>query len=255
MPAAPQPEGPFPNTRWSRVVRLRETDAAARRAALEELCQTYLRPVTLYLAALGGGQDAEDIAQDFFATFLRQAGFERADPNIGRLRAYLKTAARHHFLHWKRDHATLRAGGGVAHTSLDELATELPGDDAPSAASYDLDWALAVLGQALAALRAGYAERGRTELFEALKPALLGAAEALPARLAEQLGLSPNALAVEQHRARRRLAELLRAAVADTVADPREVEPELRHLLAVLAQRGEREGARTPPSAAAASNA
>ena len=75
-------------------------------------------------------------------------------------------------------------------------------------------------------------------LFEQLKPALLGANDALPPSVAAELGLSPNALAVEQHRARRRLAEALRAAVAETVADAAEVEPELRHLLATLAQRG-----------------
>ncbi len=240
-PTASQPavDGPFPVTRWSRVVRVKEAaDADLRRAALNELCTTYLRPVTAYLAALGCGQEAEDVAQDFFATFLRQAGFERADPDLGRLRAYLKTAIRHHFLHWKRHQATLRAGGGVNHTSLDELGDIGPATDGAPEADYDRDWALAVLAQALASLRNAYAERGRAALFEQLKPALLGANDALPPSVAAELGLSPNALAVEQHRARRRLAEALRAAVAETVADAAEVEPELRHLLATLAQRG-----------------
>lgn len=240
-PTASQPaaDGPFPVTRWSRVVRVKEAaDADLRRAALNELCTTYLRPVTAYLAALGCGQEAEDVAQDFFATFLRQAGFERADPDLGRLRAYLKTAIRHHFLHWKRDRGTLRAGGGVSHTSIDELGEAGPAADGEPEASYDRDWALAVLTQALANLRASYAERGRAALFEQLKPALLGANDACSPSVAAELGLTPNALAVEQHRARRRLAEALRAAVADTVADAAEVEPELRHLLAILTQHG-----------------
>lgn len=239
-PTASQPvaDGPFPVTRWSRVVRVREAaDADLRRAALDELCTSYLRPVTAYLAALGCGQEAEDVAQDFFATFLRRAGFEHADPNIGRLRAYLKTAVRHHFLHWKRDRATLRAGGGVSHASLDELGEAGPAAGAPEA-DYDRDWALAVLTQALTSLRASYTERGRAALFEQLKPTLFSTNDALPPGVAEKLGLTANALAVEQHRARRRLAESLRAAVADTVAEPAEVEAELRHLLAILAQCG-----------------
>jgi hypothetical protein len=54
--------------------------------------------------------------------------------------------------------------------------------------------------------------------------------------VAESMGIARGTFAVEQHRARRRLAELLRAEVAQTTSDPPEIEEELLHLLRVLAQ-------------------
>jgi RNA polymerase sigma-70 factor (ECF subfamily) len=51
------------------------------------------------------------------------------------------------------------------------------------------------------------------------------------AELAEKLQTSEGALRVAVHRLRQRYRELLRAAIADTVSSPEEVEEELRHLL------------------------
>ena len=45
----------------------------------------------------------------------------------------------------------------------------------------------------------------------------------------------PGAVKVAVHRLRQRYRELLRASVADTVADPLEVDGELQHLMTVLA--------------------
>ena len=233
--------GLFPVTRWSRIVRAREPgDDVARRAALDELCAAYWRPVVNYLTALGCGQDAADVAQDFFANFLRLDGFARANPDLGRLRALLKTSVRHHFLHWCRDQATLRRGGGATPKSLEDDTTLLvrDGSEANADSLYDREWALTVLERALTKLRASYASRDRLTLFDALKPALLSSGQRASDTTAAELGLTPNALTVEQHRARRRLADLLREEVADTVSDPRDVPEELMHLLKLLSQAG-----------------
>ncbi len=48
--------------------------------------------------------------------------------------------------------------------------------------------------------------------------------------------MSEGAVKVAVHRLRKRWGELLRAGVAETVADPAEVELELRYLLRVLSQ-------------------
>ena len=237
-PVAPAEDaaGIFPVTRWSRVVRARETDAAARHTALDELCQTYWRPVVNFLTALGCGQDAPDVAQDFFAGFLRRDGFNHANPELGRLRALLKSSVRNHFLQWRRNRAVLYRGGGNEPESLDELTLEPAAETA--AANYDREWALTILERALGGLRESYAGRNRAELFAALKPTLFSTGQKISDAQAAQLGFTPNALAVEQHRARRRFADLLRAEVADTVADPREVQAELLHLLKLISQAG-----------------
>jgi RNA polymerase sigma-70 factor (ECF subfamily) len=231
--------GIFPATRWSRVVKARDAgDDAQRRAALDELCTAYWRPVVNFLTALGAGQDAADVAQDFFTCFLRLDGFARADPDLGRLRALLKTSVRNHYFHWCRDQAALRRGGGTEPKSLEDDTALRVRDtsDADAEASYDRDWAFTVLERALGKLREDYAVRDRLALFEALKPALLSVGHRIPEEAAARTGLTPNALTVEQHRARRRLAALLRAEVAETVSEPAEVQAELMHLLRLLAQ-------------------
>ncbi len=228
---------PFPATMWSRVLRTRGgEDEGTTRKALEDLCTTYRPAVTGYLRALDCPEhEVEDVTQEFFITFLRRDGFQRAEPERGRLRAYLKSAIRHHLYHWRRDRAAAYRGGGVEPLELDaDEAPELP---ELADAHYDEEWALIVLERALGELKDGYVKRGRLDLYERLKPTLLTDESGDIAALTERLGMSRGALAVEQHRARRRLAELLRAEVAETVNDPAEVESELLHLLRSLAHQ------------------
>jgi DNA-binding GntR family transcriptional regulator len=54
------------------------------------------------------------------------------------------------------------------------------------------------------------------------------------AEIAEELGMSENAVKQALHRLRQRYRLLLRAEVAHTVAVPGDVEDELRHFIAVL---------------------
>lgn len=220
---------------WSKVLRTRDEPTA--HAALDQLCTIYWQPVVGYIRALGCGYDeAEDVAQDFFATFLRREGFQRAEQERGTLRSYLKTAVRYHVLHWWRDRTAQRRGGGMEPLALDdEDAPELPANDEP-AIHYDEQWAVTVMERALAAMKESYAKRGKAEVFEVLKPALMQSEHGDGTGAAETLGMARGTFAVEQHRARRRLAELLRAEVAQTVAEPEDVDAELLHLLRVLAK-------------------
>jgi hypothetical protein len=52
--------------------------------------------------------------------------------------------------------------------------------------------------------------------------------------LAARLEMTAQACTVALHRARRRLGERLRSLVAETVADPKEVDAELRHLVSAI---------------------
>ena len=63
---------------------------------------------------------------------------------------------------------------------------------------------------------------------------LLGQSDAPYAALAREMNTSEGALKVAIHRLRKRYRELFRQEIADTVADPTEVESELRFLAAVL---------------------
>ena len=84
-------------------------------------------------------------------------------------------------------------------------------------------------------MRQAYADAGKAGLFDRLKEFLTGEPDASPyGRVARELGMSEGAVKVAVHRLRRRYRDLLRAEIGQTVADPEEVDDELKYLLAVL---------------------
>jgi len=94
-----------------------------------------------------------------------------------------------------------------------------------------------LLDRVLKRLRAGYAGTD----FDVVKPFLVGeAARGESAAAAEGLGVSEGAFKVAIHRLRKRYRELLRSEIAETVANPAEVDDEIRYLLSVLTQGREK---------------
>lgn len=228
----------FPVTAWTLVRRVQCGEAApSAEQALNSLCRTYWEPVRKYLRALGcPEEDTADVTQEFFASFLRSGGFDRANPEIGKLRTFIKhSAARYLQNHWRHQLAQ-RRGGGRKPEPLDALPDLPATDGALAAQSYDLDWARTVLHRALTALEHSYANRGRGHIFAAVKSGLLrpGGVEDT-AQVAHSLGVSDNQVRLAVHRARQRLATALRAEVEPTVENPDEADAEVRYLLGVLA--------------------
>jgi purine-nucleoside phosphorylase len=103
----------FLTTRWTLVVGSQGRDTTVVRRALEELCQTYWRPVHAFIRRRGHAvHEAQDLTQEFFARLLASDGLQRADPARGRFRSFLLSAVKH-FLANEWDKArTLKRGGG-----------------------------------------------------------------------------------------------------------------------------------------------
>jgi RNA polymerase sigma-70 factor (ECF subfamily) len=70
-----------------------------------------------------------------------------------------------------------------------------------------------------------------------LKVFLLDQGETTYAALAGEMGASEGALKVAIHRLRKRYRELFRQEIAETVADPVDIESELRFLAAALTRK------------------
>jgi len=212
-------------------------------SALETLCRTYWRPIYAFVRRSGHSpHDAQDFTQEFFARLLEGGSLRAADPHKGHFRSFLLGALKHFLANeWKRSQRQKR-GGGCTVLSLEELQAETQASGEPADAltpekSYDRRWAEAVLGQAMERLREEHARAGKAERFDALKLYLPSGEE--PASYAEtagRLGLSEGAVKWAIHQLRQRYGELVRAEVADTLANPAEAETELRHLLAALSQ-------------------
>jgi len=235
---------PFAPTRWTLVLRARGQSPESR-AALSELCEAYYQPVLRFLRHEGRDEDAaRDVTHDFFARVLAGGGFDGADPERGRFRSYLLGALRH-FLADRRDHAgRLKRGNRIVPDSLDApVGTDTsPGfqvaDPAATArdAFFDREWALTVMDRALSALQGEFADAGKLDEFETLKPWLMGdTAMGLQADAARRLGLTEGAVKVTIHRLRKRFRAGVRAEIAQTLHDPALVDEELRSLIEALA--------------------
>jgi RNA polymerase sigma-70 factor (ECF subfamily) len=101
---------------------------------------------------------------------------------------------------------------------------------------FERRWALALLEQVLRRLREEHVRDGKEKLFEQLKPTLTEPSRTISyAEIARRLGSTEGAVKVAVHRLRQRYRELLRAEIADTVANPAEIDDEIRNLFAALA--------------------
>ena len=86
-------------------------------------------------------------------------------------------------------------------------------------------------------LRDEFVRHGRLDYFNRIKFALLGEASIPYADLARELETNEASLKVGIHRLRKRYREILRAEVADLVADPADVDSELRYLITAVGKK------------------
>ena len=152
-----------------------------------------------------------------------------ARPVLAGLRNHLVSETR-------RANAAKRGAGALVSLEQEDVTSHLATLPAPGVnpeTAYDRQWARLILERALARLRQEHVAQGKQALYEALAPALTGDDSTSHANLAARLGLSPGAVAVALHRLRRRLRELVRYEVLQTVGSAGDLEAEMRHLLTV----------------------
>lgn len=213
------------------------SNADRARDALAELCQIYWPPVYAFLRGRGHSmEDAEDLTQGLFASLLERDSFSAADPDRGKMRSFLRVAAKRYAINEVEKARAAKRGGGVLPDSLevDELELRIAdaGAEDPERA-FDKRWAMVLLENVLGTLRDEYSGAGKGQTFEALKPALSPDGDG--GAIGEGLDLSASAQRVAVHRLRKRYRELLRAAIAETVSDAAEVDGEIRYLLELFA--------------------
>jgi RNA polymerase sigma-70 factor (ECF subfamily) len=216
-------------------------ESPAARKALEILCRTYWRPLYGFVRRHGlGREEAQDLVQDFFARLLEHRNLDTVRREKGRLRSYLLVSLKR-FLAAERHRADgVKRYESGPHIPLDELLESDVADveltETWSADRlYERHWALAVLEQVLGRLESEYQGADNAALFDQLKEFLVGERGGpTQADIATELGMSENAVKQAFHRLRQRYRVLLREEIAHTVAQPGDVEDELRHLVSVL---------------------
>lgn len=221
----------------------RKTSAVSRRA-LAELCEVYWHPLYAFIRRRGlSPVDAQDLTQEFFAELLEKETLRVADRQRGRFRTFLLTAISHFLSNQRRKAEARKRGGNRRILSLDfakgeRLYSLEPFHDLTAEKIYERRWAMTLLEQVLDRLRDESVAAGKKEQFDALAPYLGGSRETVPYQeIAGRLKMTEGAVKVAVHRLRRRCRDVLRKEIAQTVADPAEIDHELQSLFATV--RGE----------------
>lgn len=234
-------EDRFSTTHWSMVVQAGDRAHPAAARALEALCRRYWFPLYAFVRREGHGEhDAQDLTQEFFAAFLATDSLRGVDPGRGRFRAYLLASLKH-FLSNARDRArAAKRGGGKAALSLDFAKAEdryaaEPAVEWTPEMLFHRRWALETLQAVLERLQSEWDEPGRREFFAAVEGWIAGDVPTRThAQVADEFDMTEGAVKTAVHRLRRRYRDLLRQEIGQTVADPADVDEEIRDLFAAL---------------------
>lgn len=231
----------FDTTRWSLVLAAGSEESAAARAALSELCDAYWYPLYAYVRHRGApADDARDLTQAFLTSLIDRQDLKHVSQKRGRFRSFLLASLQHFLANDAARQRTAKRGGGVRVLSLDTDEAEgryrlEPAETATPETLYERRWALMIIERVLARLRDEWNAEERGREFEALKACLLGEGpKGGYAKVASALGTSEGALKVAVHRLRRRFQAELKRDIGETVADPAEIDDEIRYLIRVL---------------------
>jgi RNA polymerase sigma-70 factor (ECF subfamily) len=232
----------FPTTRISVIRAARGEAGTHSQEALSTLCNAYWYPIYAYVRRLGHTHgEAEDLTQGFFTRLLEKHYLRDFDRERGRFRSFLLVALKHYIANERDSAQALKRGGGRTLLPLDDIVhadyryTLEPQSDLTPDRIFERNWALTVLRRVQDQLQHDMIRQGKNAQFERLKGLLVGDDTDVGYRaLASELNTTEGALKVTVHRLRRRFRELLRAEIARTVADPREVGGELRELFAAI---------------------
>jgi RNA polymerase sigma-70 factor (ECF subfamily) len=231
----------FPTTHWGRILQAGDPAAPEARSALEGLCRDYWFPLYAFVRRKGyDPETAQDRVQGTFAELLARDDLRGLDPGRGRFRSFLMACCAHHLARHHDRERTVKRGGGRHLISIDTLAAEShlggePAHDLTPERLFERRWALTLLDRVLAGLDAEMARSSRRTLYERLRPSLLGQEGAPSYRaIAAAVGVSEGAVKMAAQRLRARYREVLREEIARTVADPAEIDAEIRDLLGAL---------------------
>jgi len=233
----------FQTTHWTVVLQAgkAEDDESARKA-LAVFSATYWPPLYTFVRRRGySPSDAQDMVQGFFAHLLDKNTLSRADQEKGKLRTFLLGALQNYMLKQREHMSALKRGGGQQIVSFDDQII-----DAEAAmhatmhlnevSSYDAAWASSIVARSWKNVGDRFADEGKRDWFDALRPFVAGGTAQRPDQqeVAARLGTSVDNLRVSLSRLRQRYRHALRAEVASTVSDPKDIDNELHYLYQVL---------------------
>ena len=212
--------------------------------ALARLCADYWPPLYAYIRRSGHSlHAAQDLTQEFFARLLEKNYVQSADRERGRFRSFLLGAVKHFLANHGKAARAQKRGGGQPLLSLDFRSAEAafqiePADSQTPDHLFEQQWALLLLDRILQRLADELAATEKANHWAVLRDFLTAGADHRPyAEAAAQLGMSEAAVKMAVHRLRKRYKQLLRDEIGQTVAEPAEIDDEIRQLFSILARK------------------
>jgi RNA polymerase sigma-70 factor (ECF subfamily) len=234
-------DGQFPETQWSLVLRAGGPVNPDAQAALDVLCSAYWYPIYAFIRRKGNdANQAIDLTQAYFLQLLEKGALATIDPQKGRFRAFLLTDCSHFLIDEHRRETAQKRGGGQKVFSIDARTAEgrylnEPCHGLTPERIFERNWARTLLERVLSSIKHEYVKAGKSVTFEQLKLVLIEAPRSIPyAEIARRLDSTEEAIATAVHRLRKRYKEILRKEIAATVADPADVDDEIRALFEAL---------------------
>jgi RNA polymerase sigma factor (sigma-70 family) len=228
----------FHTTRWSVVLAARGRSTVEAQQSLDTLCRQYWPPLYAFVRHRGHTEhDAQDLTQAFFARLLEKDWLAAAERERGRFRTFLLMALKRFLANeWDRSQAQKR--GGSARISSLDAAEEMSSPDRKSMSAeslFERRWALTLLESVMLRLREEYETAGRLADYEVLKSCLTAERAAIDYEaLAVALNIQAVSARTTVYRLRKRFREVFREEIAGTVADPADVDDEVRAVIAAL---------------------
>ncbi|MCP4614240.1 MAG: sigma-70 family RNA polymerase sigma factor [Planctomycetes bacterium] len=161
----------FKTTQWSRILSLKTKDETRRRMILNNLTETYWKPVYCYLRSKGFDNDAaKDITQNFFfEIILGRELIQKADQSKGKFRNFLLVALERYVVSTLRYEGRIRRGGRakVIHMVVPDLANLYVPESSPDPNhAFCYAWVSTLLDQVLTEIKEEYCSTQRAGHWE-----------------------------------------------------------------------------------------
>lgn len=224
-------DGSFPSTMWSRLIHSPRDPVS-----LDYLIRSYWKPAYLYVRRKWGrrNEDAKDLVQDFFARVLETGWLEKASPDKGSFRRFLKASLENFLRNAHRDAKAQKRGGGAVVIPLEALgeADALATREGDPEALFDREWLEAAFERTLPKLREAYEAEGKSVYWEVFRRYELERPEGGMSYelLARDLGIEVSAVRNYLHHARERWRRMVREELRETTSGPEPFSAEVREL-------------------------
>ena len=229
----------FPTTVWDDVARAQGEPGKAGSRVLEHLIKCYWHPVYFFIRHKGRSrEEAKDLTQGFFASFLDKSAISYADENRGKFRNFLLACVCRYLAQEHRRDSRLKRTGSSTALGPDEESWEgfeLTGGKSPETI-FMRNWAKRLVECCVEKLCEECRGGDGAARFNVFRARFLEAKPLNAKAMADQLGIPAEDIPNLLRWAKRRFARILHEEVCRHVTTPEEAGQEIGELLAILGQ-------------------